>query len=200
MRIFSVFPSVWKCVFTFGNKCEEHECEFPGIQSRGPSNVLRKETIGPGQSAELIFANTNKTTEVAYVIRRAELNHNKPSEGQIPWSIRQTAVYYQCHPLPAKHSDLKPATPLVSNPRSTLLLISPSQSIDRKIGGLLESALVDEGSTSPCVLHSLIVAESMSGWMDYTAWIEQGIKERVRLFLCSVSNHRRMWLTSAIVR
>lgn len=61
------------------------------------------------------------------------------------------------------------------------LLVSPSASIDRNVGRLLELALSDEGAVAPCILHSLIVVDSVKGWLEYIAWLEQDVKARVSL-------------------
>lgn len=159
VHVFAAFSPVWNCMFTFGKKSTEHECEFPGFKSRGPSTIL-------GHSA----------IESAYVIRRAERNHRKLTEGQTPWSVRQSAVYHRYDP-PADELLFSNS---VSNLkfRSTLLLVSPSKLIERKIGRLLELALSDEGSVAPCIIHSLIVADSIRGWMDYISWLEKYVKDK----------------------
>lgn len=119
----------------------------------------------------------DESSESAYVIRRAERNHRKLTEGQTPWSVRQSAVYHRYDP-PADELLFSNSVSNL-NFRSTLLLVSPSKLIERKIGRLLELALSDEGSVAPCIIHSLIVADSIRGWMDYISWLEKYVKDKV---------------------
>lgn len=46
VHVFAAFSPVWNCMFTFGKKSTEHECEFPGFKSRGPSTILGHSAIG----------------------------------------------------------------------------------------------------------------------------------------------------------
>lgn len=122
-----------------------------------------------------IFVGADKSLESAYVIRRAELNHRALSEGQLPWSIRQSAVYYCSYGsiVGSNYSRLK----------STVLLVSPSKLIDRKVSLLLEKALMEQEAANPCVLHSLIVEESVRGWSGYISWLEKHLKDMVSISL-----------------
>lgn len=154
---FNVFPPFRKCVETFGVKCDEHECEFPGFQSQRTSQLSRVDAF-----------------ECAYVLRRAELHGRTLSEGQCPWSIRQTAVYHIVH----RPFSTSPNHPTTGDPQSKFLLISPSKAVERKIERLLGLASSWEEATHYSVIHSVLVTDSIKGWMGYIAWLEQDLKER----------------------
>ncbi|KAL1642203.1 hypothetical protein SLS58_005543 [Diplodia intermedia] len=115
------------------------------------------------------------SSESAYVIRRAELNHRALSDGQEPWSIRETAVYHRyCNHDNNSHGPIVASTS--SRPTSTALLVSPSKPIEGKINLVLEKSLTEEEAANPCVLHSLIVADSVKGWLGYISWLEKHMK------------------------
>lgn len=44
--VFGVFAPVWKCVSVFGEKLEEHECDFPGFRSQRTSKFLAEGSFG----------------------------------------------------------------------------------------------------------------------------------------------------------
>ncbi|OJD29032.1 cmgc cdk protein kinase [Diplodia corticola] len=158
--IFAVFPPFWRCIFTFGKKSNEDECDFPGFKSRGPIRMIMDQP----------------TIESAYVVRRAELNHRDASEGQSPWSIRQTAVYHRlCSRKDASHDTL--CASAFPSLKSTVLLVSPSKAVEKKISRLFKLALTQEEGANPCIVHSLIVADSVKGWMGYISWLEKHVKE-----------------------
>jgi hypothetical protein len=111
---------------------------------------------------------TDERTESAYVLRRAELHHRVVTDEQSPWSIRQTAVY---HKLTAA-SDLKKSS-------STFILIAPSPKLEGQLSQFIELSKLDERAIGPWNVHRLLIADSLSGWMDYMAWLEEGLREQV---------------------
>lgn len=154
--VFGVFAPVWKCVSVFGEKLEEHECDFPGFRSQRTSKFL----------AEGSF-------ECTYVLRRVERHGRKVTKEESPFSIRQTAVY---------HKMLRQQYPgvvnCVSEPRSKFLLISLSRSGEKQIDRLLDLAVSQQQKFPPFLIHSLLIADSVKGWMEYAAWIEKDLKTR----------------------
>ncbi|KAF2135486.1 uncharacterized protein K452DRAFT_239282, partial [Aplosporella prunicola CBS 121167] len=157
MEALAIFSAFWECMFTFGTKDEEHECVFPGFSLRSSSSMPGKDTLA------------------SYVLRRAELNHRKLEEGQIPWSIRQTAVYHRLD----RQSGTLPLFSFPSNEqRSSFVLISPSKRVDERVGQLLKQAQSDRRARTPGVWHSLLVSDSIKGWQGYIAWLEEDVKAR----------------------
>src|SRR6266516_3593889 len=76
--------------------------------------------------------------ELAYILRRVELNHRELTEGQSPWSIRQTAVYHKFNPNPNPSKSLiTHSIPPSKMSKSTFLFIAPSQTLE----GLLSKSL-----------------------------------------------------------
>ncbi|KAF4314617.1 hypothetical protein GTA08_BOTSDO00080 [Botryosphaeria dothidea] len=140
--VFGVFAPVWKCVSVFGEKLEEHECDFPGFRSQRTSKFL----------AEGSF-------ECTYVLRRVERHGRKVTKEESPFSIRQTAVY---------HKMLRQQYSGVVN------CVSGEKQIDR----LLDLAVSQQQKFPPFLIHSLLIADSVKGWMEYAAWIEKDLKTR----------------------
>lgn len=114
-------------------------------------------------------------TESAYVLRRAELHQRPLVEGQSPWSIRQTAVY---HTMSRPCSTSAP-NPQWNEPQSRFLFISPSETAERKMGRLFDLASSQNAATHHSFIHSMLVADSIKGWMGYIAWLERDLKEKV---------------------
>jgi hypothetical protein len=112
--------------------------------------------------------------ESAYVLRRVELNGRISTEGQSPWSIRQTAVYHKLNFNPnfSKES--------LYEPKSTFLLIALSKNAERRLSEFLELSISNRCALSPCNIQRLLVADSLGGWADYMAWLETQLKEQVR--------------------
>ncbi|KAH0558401.1 hypothetical protein GP486_004941 [Trichoglossum hirsutum] len=165
LSAYGVFSRYWRFVFTFGIKWEENEFEFPGFASRhiSPSGSGLDEAYG---------------AESAYILRRAELNNRKLTEGQSPWSIRQTAVY---HKFSLNSAPSKPSvyhTSPLQTPRSTFLLITPSQIAENQLHESFEPSVLDGGTISLWNIHRLLIADSLSGWMDYMAWMEVQLREQ----------------------
>jgi hypothetical protein len=112
---------------------------------------------------------TDERSELAYVLRRVELNHRLLTEGQSPWSIRQTAVYHKFA-----------VTPDSKQSSSTFILIAPSPKLESQLSQSLDLSKSDERAIGPWNVHRLLVANSMSGWMDYMAWLEETLNEQAR--------------------
>jgi hypothetical protein len=106
--------------------------------------------------------------ESAYVLRRVELHHRVIPDDQSPWSIRQTAVYHKLN-IP---SDFKQFS-------SMFILIAPSQKLESRLSQSLEVSKLDDRAIGPWNVHRLLIADSLSGWMDYMAWLEEGLREQV---------------------
>lgn len=89
-------------------------------------------------------------------------------DDQSPWSIRQTAVYHKLN-IP---SDFKQSS-------STFILIAPSKKFESQLSQSLELSKIDERAIGQWNVHRLLIADSLSGWMDYMAWLEEGLREQV---------------------
>jgi hypothetical protein len=177
--VYNVFPQIWKFVFAFGRKFVENEFDFPGFRAlrTHPSNSSSNEICGlqiaflsrmfykTGYGRE----NADGWIELAYILRRAELNHRELTEGQSPWSIRQTAVYHKF--------SLNPNSPRGS--KSTFLLIAPSQTLESQLSDVFELSISDESASTPWNVHRLLLAESLRGWMEYMASLERELKDQV---------------------
>jgi len=110
----------------------------------------------------------DRNVESAYVLRRAELHHRVVPDDQSPWSIRQTAVYHRLNASP----DFKQSS-------STFILIAPSQMLESQLSQSLELSKLDERAIGAWNVHRLLIADSLSGWIDYMAWVEEGLREQV---------------------
>jgi len=116
--------------------------------------------------------------ESACVLRRVELNRREITEGQLPWSVRQTALYRKLEfQLPSVNS-----SDVQSWQRSTSLLIAPSQSIERRLSETISLSQPGNGHSNLWALESLLSAESLKNWIDYMAWLEERLRVHVRLF------------------
>ncbi|KAJ8067309.1 hypothetical protein OCU04_004664 [Sclerotinia nivalis] len=145
-RIFSQF---WKCVFAFGERVEENEFQFPAFRAR--------HHIQP-----------NKYQEFSYVLRQAELNNRRED---VPWSIRQTAVY---------HAINSPVTPDLRQqnlgPESRFLLLCPTKHAKSQLDRCLQGGVPGNSYILSWNVHRILVADSLSGWMDYMANIEEKLR------------------------
>jgi hypothetical protein len=89
-------------------------------------------------------------------------------DDQSPWSIRQTAIYHKLN-IPSNFEQ--------SN--STFIFIAPSKKLESQLSQSLELSKIDERAIGPWNIHRLLIADSLSGWMDYMAWLEEGLREQV---------------------
>lgn len=116
----------------------------------------------------------------AYILHRVKLNHRTLTEGQSPWSIRQTAVYHRFTFNPVSFSspfDFSSFPP--KRPKSIFLLISPSHAFENEVSKSLKAGKSDECEIAPCIVHQLLVANSLSSWLDYMAWLEEQWRDQV---------------------
>ena len=112
---------------------------------------------------------TDGRLESTYVLRRVELNRRVLTDGQSPWSIRQTAVYHNFT-----------ATPDSKQSSSVFILIAPSPKVENQLSQSLDLSESNERAIGPWNVHRLLLANSLSGWMDYMAWLEETLNEQVR--------------------
>ncbi|OCK74722.1 hypothetical protein K432DRAFT_363217 [Lepidopterella palustris CBS 459.81] len=177
--VHETFSPFWKCVFTFGRKTDENEFEFPGFRAR---RTLRR-TLSSGRDA----------TASAYVLRRAERNNRDLTEGQVPWSIRQTAVYHKsCHdPSHSESTTSAESDPLPLESRPVFLLIAPSEAFEKRLAESAQLGILNTRAVSPQNVTRLLVSDSLKGWMDYMTWLEERLKvQSNRLVFAKVETER----------
>ena len=109
--------------------------------------------------------------ESACVLRRVELHGRELEDGQPPWSIRQTGVYHR----------LSVPTGISEKPSLTFILIAPSKNFEEQLSQSLELSIADHRAIGPWNIYRLLIADSLSGWLDYMTWLEDGLKEQVSL-------------------
>ncbi|KAE9377376.1 hypothetical protein N431DRAFT_194425 [Stipitochalara longipes BDJ] len=164
---YEIFPSFWRYMFTFGRKSEENEFEFPRF---GQRRIRDPNSDSYTQGVEF-----------AYMLRRVELKNREVVEGDSPWSIRQTAVYNKLH-LMSKSCEIlddgqNSVVPV--DCRSTLLLISPSGNVELQFAECLEQAAgAEESPLSLWNTHRILILDSLRGWMNYMAYLEQRLKHQ----------------------
>jgi len=115
--------------------------------------------------------------ELAYMLRRVELHRRVSAEDQSPWSIRQTAVYHKVMRSTESNGEL------LGNSKSMFLLIAPSESAETQLCRYVHAS---DAKFSPYALHLLLVSDSLRGWIDYMAWLENQLKEQVNRKLPTV--------------
>ena len=98
-----------------------------------------------------------------------ELNNRVLTEGQVPWSIRQSAVYHR--------SDLAGKEPTV------FIIIAISQSGEQMLEQSLELAMEDSRAVAPFNVHRLLIADSLKNWQDYMASLESQLRDQVPTIL-----------------
>lgn len=174
---YGVFHEFWNCAFAFGRKCEENEFEFPSFRMRRTPS-----------------ANGSNIFESSCVLRRTELNNRKLTEGQSPWSIRQTAVYHRRIPIIRSEHD---SDSMLDAPgyRSVFLLISPSESFERQLTLCADALATEKCAMSWQNIVRLLILDATKGWQEYMAWMEEEIREQVhgtlKLFLVVLLNAYR---------
>lgn len=116
--------------------------------------------------------------ESTCILCRAELSYREPGEGQSPWSIRQTSVYLRLSTTPNPPKSLLPTSKALSKlPKSTFILIAPSWNIEAQLAKSLEINKLDEWAIGLWNIYQLLVANSLRGWMDYMAYLEEGLRD-----------------------
>ena len=109
------------------------------------------------------------------MLRRVELNGRELTDGQSPWSIRQTGVYHRLSaPSPA-------SSPETQKSKSMFLLIAPSESAETQLGYCLQMSNKYEEAMSPWNMHRLLIADSLKNWKDYMVFLDDQLREQVRL-------------------
>ncbi|KAF2465827.1 uncharacterized protein BDR25DRAFT_83267 [Lindgomyces ingoldianus] len=127
--------------------------------------------------------------ESSFVLRRAELNNRKLTEGQSPWSIRQTAVYHRRIPIVFTEHDSESGHNALRY-RSVFLLISPSESFEKQLA-LCADSFARELAMSWQNIVRLLVSDAAKGWREYMAWMEEEIMEQSnRLVFAKVDSER----------
>ena len=118
--------------------------------------------------------------ESACVLRRVELHGRELEEGQPPWSIRQTGVYHRLS-VSTDSEDSPLANPISPSEQfnSTFILIAPSQNFEAQLSQSFELSIADDRAIGPWNIYRLLVANSLSGWLDYMTWLEDSLKEQV---------------------
>ena len=119
--------------------------------------------------------------ELAYILRRVELNGRAATGGENPWSIRQTAIYHKfSRNRDAVNGSSNGTAPASVKSKSMFLLIAPSENAESQFSKCLEQSILDDGlALSPWNVQRILVADSLRGWMDYMGSLEQRLKEQV---------------------
>lgn len=105
------------------------------------------------------------TIEIAYVLRRVELNNRVLSEGQVPWSIRQTAVYHKFTPNGTR--------------KSTFILIAPSATGESMLDESLDLGMETPDALAPFNIHRLLISDSLRNWQEYISYVDDQLTEQV---------------------
>ncbi|CZR67923.1 uncharacterized protein PAC_17822 [Phialocephala subalpina] len=175
----NVMPPFWKHMFTFGRKIQENEFQFPHFARRSTSSWQWLKEGSNEQRGE-----AGHQTEYAYMLRRVEINGRARSEDDNPWSIRQTAVYSKfsnsARPFIAKDDQAQALQPRVyEQAKCTFLLVAPSENAEAQFAQCLSQSTGCNGTPlTPWNIHRILVADSLSGWMDYMAYLEKRLKEQ----------------------
>jgi len=61
------------------------------------------------------------------------------------------------------------------------LLIAPSESAETQIGYCLQMSNKYEEAMSPWNMHRLLIADSLKNWKDYMVFLDDQLREQVRL-------------------
>ena len=81
--------------------------------------------------------------------------------------------------------------------RSTILLVSPSENVELQFAEYLEQpASPEETPLSIWNTHRILISDSLRGWIDYMAYLEQRLKHQVinPWSLCSLMKRERQLL------
>lgn len=119
----------------------------------------------------------NEIIESACVFRRVELHNRELEEGQSPWSIRQTGVYHKLNASP--RSGDSPSS--LEQSSSMFILIAPSKIFEAQVFQLLDLTISDDAAIRPWNIYRLLIAGSLSGWLNYMTWLEGALKKQVGL-------------------
>ena len=129
--------------------------------------------------------------ESTCVVRRVELHNRELESGQSPWSIRQTGVYHKLS-APADVVDPRGASARSSAEQSSsmFILIAPSENFEAQLSQSLDLSGVEDRTAGPWIVYRLLFEDSLSGWLDYMTWLEDGLKEHVSLTEAQYSGTR----------
>jgi hypothetical protein len=95
-------------------------------------------------------------------------------EGQSPYSIRQTAVYHRWN----SNSALSKAGVIA-------ILVAPSRTVELQLENCVEHGTVSEKAIASWKLYQLLVTDSIRGWMEYMAWLNEELRKLVQLRMFS---------------
>lgn len=103
------------------------------------------------------------------MIRRVERNNRPVEKGECPWSIRQTGVYHKLR-YPGNGSQ----------DQSVFILVAPSRAAEDDIAACFRETSLEKDTMKPAfAVHERLVLDSLKGWTDYMAWLEEESKQKV---------------------
>jgi len=152
----------------FGERAEENEFRFPSFtcsRSRPETGLV------------------SSTYESSYILRRVELHGRVLTDGQPPWSIRQTAIH---HKWSLEGGSSKLGLTPTTKQQSTFLLVAPSLAAQKQIWQAVERESAAGSEISPWYIHWLLTSESLGGWGDYMAWIEKELNDQADKILIAI--------------
>ncbi|KAK1142094.1 hypothetical protein N8T08_008177 [Aspergillus melleus] len=168
LTTYNVFPHFWKTVLTFGRKTEENEYAFPTFRAKGSCSEH------------------GKYEELTYVIRRVERNNRPVEQGECPWSIRQTGVYHKLRYPDSSSQD-----------KSVFILVAPSRTAEDDIAACFRETSLEKDTMSPAfAVHERLVVDSLRGWMEYMAWLEEESKQKSNRVLVSDIDSKRIYFSA----
>ncbi|PLB50949.1 hypothetical protein P170DRAFT_354283 [Aspergillus steynii IBT 23096] len=168
LATYNVFPHFWKTVLTFGRKTEENEYAFPTFRAKGSR------------------AEHGRYEELTYVIRRVERNNRSVEQGECPWSIRQTGVYHKL-----RYPDS------ASEDKSVFILVAPSRVAEGDIAACFQETSPEKDTMKPAfVVHERLVMDSLKGWMEYMAWLEEESKQKSNRVLVSDIDSKKIYFSA----
>jgi len=167
MANFKIVPRFKEFVLLFGARIAENEIGPPSFRSRtfSPQNALYggQCSAGFGKETDLRFGALLMSSECAYGLRYAELNHR---DIQRPWSVRQTALYHRYD------ADKK---------SSTWVMIAPSQKVELRIERYIKSC-DDVANHSPFEFHIIILDTVLANWRPFIIHLTESITKQVGSF------------------
>jgi len=168
LQTYNISPRIWKCMCAFGERAEENEFRFPSFtcsRSRPETGLV------------------SSTYESSYILRRVELHGRVLTDGQSPWSIRQTAIH---HKWSLEGGSSKLGLTPTTKQQSTFLLVAPSLAAQKQIWQAVERESAAGSEISPWYIHWLLTSESLGGWGDYMAWIEKELNDQADKILIAI--------------
>jgi hypothetical protein len=171
------FEHFWRFILPLGRKNFENDFEYPAFRAR--------RTIGFGENTGARFGKCKilvssayiliqLAEESAFILRRVELHHRKLMEGQSPYSIRQTAVYHSWNSNSAPNKA-----------GGITILVAPSRTVESQLENCVEHGIVSQKTIASWKLYQLLVTDSIRGWMEYMAWLNEELRKLVQLRMFS---------------